>query len=100
MFEVWRTDSLNRSEIFGYGVAHLPCKAGFHILSVPVWRPVGCNTEELQRQFLGGGYEITNFDALAAGAERYKLLTSGTGVIRLELSIILRNLSKFGVRTS
>lgn len=99
MFEVWRTDVLNRSEILGYGNVHLPCRAGGHRIDVPIWRPVGCNFEELQRNFLGGGYELTSFDALATGSERYKLQTTGVGRLNLDLNLILRNFAKFGVRT-
>lgn len=100
MFEVWRTDVLNRSEILGYGTIHLPSRAGRHHLAVPLWRPLGCNLEEIQRNFLGGGYQLTSFDSLAAGTERYKLQTTGVGYLFLDVNLILRNLAKFGVRTS
>ncbi|OQR75031.1 DNA polymerase delta catalytic subunit-like [Tropilaelaps mercedesae] len=100
VFEVWRTDVLNRSEVLGYGTVHLPSRAGRHRLAVPVWRPLGCNIEELQRTFLGGGYELISFDALASGTERYKLQTTGVGYLYLDINLILRNLARFGVRTS
>ncbi|KFO91837.1 Meckel syndrome type 1 protein, partial [Buceros rhinoceros silvestris] len=58
-FEVLSLDSWQRYRVEGYGSLVLPASPGFHVLTIPTWRPVELGTvAELRRFFIGGSPEL------------------------------------------
>ncbi|XP_045600341.1 B9 domain-containing protein 2 isoform X2 [Procambarus clarkii] len=97
MVQVYRQDDLGRIDLCGYGIIHVPTKAGHHTLTCHTWRPVGTFAEELRRAFLGGGPQLLSTEFIHSALERCRLLTVASGSVHFELGIILRNFEKYGV---
>jgi hypothetical protein len=47
LFRAVKLDVFGRQIFLGCGFAHLPTKAGYHDITVRLWRPVGATEEEL-----------------------------------------------------
>lgn len=97
--QVYHYDQFGRSEIYGYGFSHIPTSPGTHILECYTWRPLGSLQDEFTRYFLGGGPQLCVPDIVYTGNDRYKLHTQTMGIVHLEISIILRNFTKYGVES-
>nr|CAB3225025.1 B9 domain-containing protein 2-like [Phallusia mammillata] len=95
--QVWRQDSLGRSELYGYGFVHVPTSPGTHKIECVTWRPIGTMQEELTQFFVGGCPQLKNADLIYSGADRYKLRTTAMGKVHLKLNLIFRNFDKYGV---
>ncbi|KAJ8968379.1 hypothetical protein NQ314_002329 [Rhamnusium bicolor] len=95
--EVYHLDWLGRAHLFGYGLITVPTSPGSHILDCYTWRPFGSLRERFTQYFLGGGLQLKYPDLIFSSGERYKLSTEAMGVISLELSVILRNFTNYGV---
>ncbi|XP_034234571.1 B9 domain-containing protein 2 isoform X2 [Thrips palmi] len=72
---------------------------GTHKVDVVTWRPIGSLTEQFKQHFLGGGAQLKSPDLVHSATDRYRLQTETMGTVHLELSVILRNFTKFGVET-
>lgn len=59
----------------------------------------GTWSEQFRQYFLGGGAQLKTPDLVHNSIDRYRLQTETMGTIHLELSVILRNFTKFGVET-
>ena len=57
----------------------------------------GTFTEELMIQFIGGGVELADPEAVQSGNDRFRLRTVATGVVHLELGLVFRDFKKFGI---
>ncbi|XP_046961079.1 B9 domain-containing protein 2-like isoform X2 [Vanessa cardui] len=91
-------DSFGRSWVVGYGCCALPSTPGYHTIKVPCWVPAATTvTERLKQYFIGGGHELTQTDIINLGSDRFKLITQSKGEIKLNICIVLRNLTQFGV---
>ncbi|XP_047544266.1 B9 domain-containing protein 2 isoform X2 [Vanessa atalanta] len=114
-------DSIGRSWVVGYGCCALPSTPGYHTIKVPCWVPAATTvTERLKQYFIGGGHELTQTDIINLGSDRFdrfieiifnkkkidtiffclnrfKLITQSKGEIKLNICIVLRNLTQFGV---
>jgi B9 domain-containing protein 2 len=97
--QVYHLDSNGRCVLEGYGVTHVPSSPGIHQLKIPCWRPVTSSLkDQLVRTFLGGSVVLRN-NKMAFGAEdRYRLRTTGSGFVSLELTVVARHFGKFGVQ--
>lgn len=51
----------------------------------------------MARAFVGGGPQLLHSDVVYSGADRYRLHTAAGGTVHLELALILRNFSRYGV---
>ena len=49
--EVYQLDELDRLDIAGYGMVHLPLSTGTHSLEIHCWRPAGSWYENLSAKF-------------------------------------------------
>lgn len=120
-FQVSCLDSLGRSWIVGYGCCSIPTTPGNYAVKVPCWSPAPTTiTDRLRQYFLGGSHQITQTDVISLGVDRYvfhilflisslivlpyfflipryKLTTQSKGNIELNIDIIFRNFTQFGV---
>ncbi|XP_013133860.1 PREDICTED: B9 domain-containing protein 2 [Papilio polytes] len=97
-FQVSCLDSLGRSWIVGYGCCSIPTAPGNYAVKVPCWSPAPTTiTDRLRQYFLGGSHQITQTDVISLGVDRYKLTTQSKGNIELNIDIIFRNFTQFGV---
>jgi B9 domain-containing protein 2 len=96
-FEVWEHDSVGRSYLGGYGYCALPMRPGSHKLDVHLWRPVGNSTEELTTRYIGGSPHLKNAALVESTADRFRLKSESTGVVHIDLSLILGRTSNFMV---
>ncbi|XP_063242078.1 B9 domain-containing protein 2 [Bacillus rossius redtenbacheri] len=96
-FQVYHQDRFGRSELYGYGVCHIPTSPGTHALDCVTWRPVGSPWDRFRQFFLGGGPQLKSLDQLYSGPDRCRLHTETMGAVRLELGVVLRNFRRFGV---
>ncbi|XP_063358398.1 B9 domain-containing protein 2-like isoform X2 [Cydia amplana] len=91
-------DSLNRSWIVGYSCCSLAAVPGYHTIKVPCWAPAATNlSDRVKQYFLGGSHQLLQTDLINLGLDRYKLHTESKGNIFLQIDIILRNFSQFGI---
>ncbi|KAI5641473.1 ciliary basal body-associated, b9 protein domain-containing protein [Phthorimaea operculella] len=91
-------DSLGRTWVVGYCCCSLPTVPGHHIIEAPCWAPAATTlTDKLRQYFLGGSHQLIQTDIVNLGTDRYKLNTKSKGNIKLEVDIVLRNFSQFGV---
>lgn len=97
--QVYHYDRFGRSEVYGYGFTFIPSSPGTHKVDVLTWRPIGTLTEQFRQYFLGGGAQLKSPDLVHSATDRYRLQTETMGSVHLELSVILRNFTKFGVET-
>lgn len=69
-----------------------------HEVECPVWRPLGTDAQEAASFFLGAN-PILKSSAVVYGnaAERFRLVTSGTGTVHVRFEIIFRNMEAYGV---
>ncbi|XP_045520147.1 B9 domain-containing protein 2-like isoform X3 [Pieris brassicae] len=98
VFHVNCLDSLERSWVVGYGCTSLPTVPGYHTIRVPCWLPAATSiSDSLRQYFLGGSHQITQNDIISLGNDRFKLRTQSKGCIEINICIILRNFTQFGV---
>ncbi|CAK1549904.1 unnamed protein product [Leptosia nina] len=91
-------DSLGRTWIVAYGCSSLPAVPGYHTIQVPCWLPAATKLSDRIRQyFLGGSHQLLQSDIVSLGTDRFKLNTLSQGIVELNVCIILRNFSQFGV---
>ncbi|KAI0989536.1 hypothetical protein GJ496_003782 [Pomphorhynchus laevis] len=96
-FTVWHHDRRGRDHPYAYGCAYIPSSPGNHRISCATWRPLGTRSQQLNIFFKGGGIELNKQDIIHASSELYKLRTVSMGSIDIDVNIITRNFSKFGV---
>jgi len=58
---------------------------------------LGSAKDEVVRFFLGGSTELSEVDFISNSAERYRLKTLSSGIVNIELGVLLKNFNKFGV---
>eukprot|EP00163_Fabomonas_tropica_P012749 TRINITY_DN24103_c0_g1_i1.p1 TRINITY_DN24103_c0_g1~~TRINITY_DN24103_c0_g1_i1.p1 ORF type:complete len:178 (+),score=6.45 TRINITY_DN24103_c0_g1_i1:212-745(+) len=98
-FEVWHTDSFGRNEIYGYAFVHVPSSPGTFELDVVTWRPCGTLKEQITSMFIGGAPQLAHEDIITSERDRFRLNTETSGVIHLQLSIIMKDFNLYGVST-
>jgi len=97
VLHVHGTDFLNRDIVRGYGSVHLPTSPGAHELEVRMFRPV--SSSKLQ-QFIGwingtpAEYIEPKRPAMSGGREVTRV--ESTGVVKLKINIVTRNMKEFG----
>eukprot|EP00640_Fibrocapsa_japonica_P006611 CAMPEP_0113946460 /NCGR_PEP_ID=MMETSP1339-20121228/57627_1 /TAXON_ID=94617 /ORGANISM="Fibrocapsa japonica" /LENGTH=184 /DNA_ID=CAMNT_0000952547 /DNA_START=103 /DNA_END=657 /DNA_ORIENTATION=- /assembly_acc=CAM_ASM_000762 len=96
--EVWHLDSLNRQEIAGYGVCHIPTAPGEHgPLRVVTWRPYYSPSGRMAAFFLGGYPQLKDSEILAASFNRSKMQTESMGIVSVSFQIVTHGFEKHGV---
>lgn len=106
--------------LFSFGFAFVPSAPGFHSIEIPTWKVAANNYfDSLKIKFHTGGLTVSKSDLVYSGVERYydvaypyifsdgliffhhfdryKLSTISSGKVTLELMIIPKNFSTFGV---
>jgi len=98
IFRVWRLDSSNKMDTFGYGVLNLPRSAGFHKIECETWSPIGDWDTKSLAFFLGTHPRLQSLDVVSQNLEKRELLnTSSGGRVVLELEVILKNFGRLGI---
>lgn len=95
--QVWHKDQFGRNELYGYGFCHVPSTPGMHTVECPTWSPSGTFWEQISQNFLGGSVQLRHPDLVYSGADRYRLHTVARGTVSLQLGVIFRGFSEFGV---
>ncbi|CAH1644929.1 unnamed protein product [Spodoptera littoralis] len=91
-------DSIGRSWIVGYGCCSLPAVPGPHTIQVNCWVPATTSiTDRIRQYFLGGSHQLIQSDIVNLGLNRFKLKTQSKGSVQLQVTLLLRNFSQFGV---
>lgn len=95
----FRLDWYGRRILTGYGFVHIPISPGTHVLEVHLWRPVGSADQELRSFLLGETPSLLKEDPLydSAWKDRCRLLTTSSGSVKVEISVITRFLKEQGV---
>lgn len=99
VIEVWHMDMYGRADLSGYGMCYIPTTAGTHSLSIATWRPIGTLRQQFSAFFLGGYPQLKHKQLVGDARDRYRLTTVASGEVRVELGIVLKDFSKFGVST-
>ncbi|NXH19295.1 B9D2 protein, partial [Bucco capensis] len=76
---------------------HLPASPGCHTLTCVTWRPRGSWQERLRQLFVGGGPQLLAPEA-STGSERFRLRSEAAGSVHLQLGLLLRHFSRYGVQ--
>jgi hypothetical protein len=98
--QIWELDEYGRSNLVGYGFAHLPSNIGFHDITIPCWRPTGSMPEEIQSFFLGSNPQLTNEDVVFSKAweNRCRLVTVPSGKVHMNINVMHRFMNLQNVR--
>ncbi|XP_031616405.1 B9 domain-containing protein 2 isoform X1 [Contarinia nasturtii] len=96
--EIYTVNALNQCWPVGFGFAYIPSAPGLHSFDISTWK-VTTKTyfDSLKTRFNTGGSTISKSDLVYSGVERYKLSTISAGKVTVELMIIAKNFSTFGV---
>jgi len=78
-------------------LATLPCTSGQHEIKIPCWRPID-STNEAQGTLLGIYPELEMKDLLLSGLDRFGLETESTGMVKVNVGIMLKDFDLHGVR--
>lgn len=97
--QCFQLDWLGRRVLSGYGFSHMPTTAGFHRLSISVWRPVGTAAQELEAFLLGEVPSLLSPDAIydTAWKDRCRLITTNAGTVFLDLFVVTRFFDQQGM---
>jgi len=96
----WRfygVDSYGRVNLMGYGCCIVPTSAGTHELSCATWRPCGSMREQFATFFLGGGPRLKRKELITSPTDRFRLQTEPAGEVLLQLSVMAKDLARYGV---
>lgn len=100
IMQVWELDEYGRSILSGYGFAHLPTNPGYHEVEVQCWRPSGSIREELQSFFLGTSSCLVDENMIFSFESRSQLVTVSSGVVKFQLTVLLRFFNEQNVQSS
>ena len=95
--EVYGVDAYGRVELAGYGCCIIPISAGTHELRCATWRPCGSLREQFSTFFLGGFPRLKQKELITAPTDRFRLQTEPSGEVLLKLSIMSKDLARYGV---
>lgn len=95
--EVYGVDAYGRVELAGYGCCIVPTSTGTHELRCPTWRPSGTLREQFSTFFLGGGPRLKQKEIITAPSNRFRLQTEPSGDLVLQLSVMSKDLARYGV---
>lgn len=95
--QVWHQDAYGRCEIYGYGFVTIPTTPGRHRIECRTWKPQSSLRDQFVSYFLGGGAQLRSTDVVYSQADRFRLYTTSSGSVVLDLQLVLRNFDKFGV---
>lgn len=96
--EVYAVNALNSYWPVGFGFAHIPTQPGFHKINISTWKIAPDSfLSNIKESFYSGGSTITKSELSFSGIERYKLSTNTSGSINIELMLIFKNFSTFGI---
>ncbi|KAL9928352.1 B9 domain-containing protein 2 [Glossina fuscipes] len=99
--ELHAVNVLNKSWPIGYGFAHIPARPGYHRLEIRTWKIAPTSWyDSIREKFGGGGLALCKEDLIYTGIERYKLKTISSGIVIVDINLILYNFAKFGVEFS
>ena len=90
-FQVWCQDSNGRNDICGYGFCHIPTAPGMYQLDCPTWIPEGSAGERFSAFFLGGHPRLKAEEVIHTPGDRFRLSTSTSGIVHLELSLVMKD---------
>mmetsp|Transcript_22513 Transcript_22513/g.31748 ORF Transcript_22513/g.31748 Transcript_22513/m.31748 type:complete len:469 (-) Transcript_22513:385-1791(-) len=85
IIQVWELDDYGRTNICGYGFAHLPSAPGCHDIDAKCWIPCGSIMDELHSYFLGTATQLKDTDLIfnKAWDQRHRLVSAPTGSVRI-----------------
>ncbi|XP_055903976.1 B9 domain-containing protein 2 [Eupeodes corollae] len=96
--EIYAVNFLKNTWPVGFGVVYIPMRPGFHRIEVDTWKVAPVTFWDCVRERFGaGGTTLSKEDLIFSGAERYKLQTKSSGSVVIEISLIFRKFSKYGV---
>eukprot|EP00823_Brevimastigomonas_motovehiculus_P007261 TRINITY_DN6277_c0_g1_i1.p1 TRINITY_DN6277_c0_g1~~TRINITY_DN6277_c0_g1_i1.p1 ORF type:complete len:207 (+),score=23.36 TRINITY_DN6277_c0_g1_i1:99-719(+) len=103
ILEVGKLDDFGAQSLVGYGFTHIPMQSGEHDIEIPIWRPVGNPSQEVEEYYLNTAPYLLNTELIhnptKAKEERCWLKTKSAGRVHLHLEIILRNLKQHDVKS-
>ena len=90
--QVYKLDLHGRRIMCGYGFTHIPVTCGAHTMEVDIWRPSGTFEQELSASFIGDVPALASPAPIYDNAwkERSRIISRGSGKVRLELFIMTR----------
>ena len=95
VIEAWSLDRFGRMDIAGYGTCAFPAVPGSHTLECPLWRPLGSIENEVSAYHLGGAPRLApqskSIIYSRAWDERSAIPTVGTGVVHIQVDVILQH---------
>ena len=97
LIEVWATDEHNRNHLIGYGTTFLPFTTGNVVINIPCWRPMESITTSISEKFLGNTPEFIDKSAAYSCDDKFGMFTISTGVITLEVDIIMKDFNLHGI---
>jgi hypothetical protein len=90
-----------KKKIIGaYGFAHVPMAPGTHDIDCLTWAPEGGALDRARAFLWGGATRLSDERAVAAAASRFPLQTSTQGVVRLRLTVIVKDFARLNVSLS
>lgn len=95
--EVYGVDRYGRVEIAGYGCCLVPTAAGTHELRCSTWRPCGSLREQFKTFFFGGAPRLKFKELITTPDDRFRLQTEPAGDVLLRLSVLPKDMARYGV---
>jgi len=97
LIEVYGVDIYGRTELAGYGQCTIPTIVGSHTITVSTWRPYGTLREQISTFFLGGTPRLKHTEIVTSPADRFRLHTQPSGEVQLQLGVLCKDFSRYGV---
>lgn len=93
-FQVWSQDIHGRNDICGYGFCHVPTAPGQYEIECPTWIPEGSLGERLAAFFLGGNPRLKYEELIHTPGDRFRLNTVASGVVQLQLGVVVKDFER------
>lgn len=94
LIEVWQVDTMGRNSIAGYGQITVPSAPGEYLLEIVCWRPKA----GLFDRMIGAHPELLYKDVLVSSNSRFGMKTESTGIVKLEISVLLKDFQNHGMK--
>mmetsp|Transcript_36972 Transcript_36972/g.82191 ORF Transcript_36972/g.82191 Transcript_36972/m.82191 type:complete len:177 (-) Transcript_36972:450-980(-) len=97
--QVWSQDIHGRNDICGYGFCHVPTAPGTYEVDLPTWIPEGSTGERIASFFVGGNPRLKFEEVIHTPGDRFRLQTNTSGLVHLQLGIIMKDFERNHVQT-
>ena len=95
--QVFSLDEHRRTDIAGYGFAHVPTRPGHHKVDIACWAPEAGSWANFTQSLVGGGPRLKAEDVVHTPGDRFRLQTRAAGLVHVELDVVAKDFHKHEV---